>query len=74
MISSDNEAAYQVNVSMKNAPKNAPMISSAPLAPVKTQVAITDDMARAAYGENYQQMKIPGVIELDWSIFTSIYF
>lgn len=65
MISNvDNEAtSYRVNVSMKNAP--APMISAAPVAPVKTQVTITNDMARAAYGDNYQQMKIPGVIELD---------
>jgi len=62
---SDNEAGYRVNFSMKNAPTKAPMISAAPVAPVKTQVAITDEMARAAYGDNYQQMKIPGVIELD---------
>ena len=59
MISNDGA----VNVSMKN----APMIVAAPVTPVKTSttVTITDDMARAAYGENYQQMKIPGVVELD---------
>ena len=41
------------------------MIAPAPVTPVKTTVTITDEMARAAYGENYQQMKIPGVVELD---------
>jgi len=26
---------------------------------------VTDEIARAAYGENYKQMKIPEVVELD---------
>jgi len=26
---------------------------------------ITDEIARAAYGENYKQMKIPEIVELD---------
>ena len=61
----DNEA---IKVTMKNAPAKALMIVAAPVTPVKTTITITDDMARAAYGENYQQMKIKGVVELDWSI------
>ena len=29
------------------------------------QVVVTDEIARAAYGDNYKQMKIPEVVELD---------
>ena len=41
------------------------VVIPAPLIQAEKGVVITDDIARAAYGDNYKQMQIPAIVDLD---------